>query len=135
MTEHTPARLHHLALGARDVAALASFYREVFALREIARHDGPDGQLRSIWLELGGAILMIEKTLAAPRCVEGTGSGVFLIAFSVRPNERATLERALEARGHAIESRTPFTSYTRDPEGNRVGISHFPEPSPDSCPR
>ncbi|HHH11122.1 MAG TPA: hypothetical protein ENK23_03510, partial [Sorangium sp.] len=32
-----PRRLHHLALGARDVARMASFYREVLGLAELRR--------------------------------------------------------------------------------------------------
>lgn len=121
------SRLHHLAVGSRDVARLAEFYRELFELREEARHEDEQGKLRSIWLDLGGAWLMIEHSSEPPRSVHGVGSGPFLIALRVSPTERRGLERALEARGHAIESRTAFTSYARDPDGNRVAFSHYPD--------
>ena len=121
-------RLHHLAVGSRDVERLADFYRELFDLREQARHKDEQGRLRSIWLDLGGAWLMIEHSSEPPRGVHGVGSGPFLIALRVSPAQRSGLERALEARGYAIESRTAFTSYTRDPDGNRVAFSHYPEP-------
>ena len=55
--------------------------------------------------------------------------GVFLIAFEVSPAQRRLLEQRLEAQGARIEQRTEFTSYARDPEGNRIAISHFPERS------
>lgn len=122
-------RLHHIALGARDVERVARFYRDVFALEERARHLDDEGGLRSIWLELGGAVLMVERTREPLRRVEGVGAGAFLLAFSVRPEQRVELERRLEAAGAPVESRTAFTSYARDPEGNRVAVSHYPDSS------
>jgi glyoxylase I family protein len=122
------SRLHHLALGTTRVEGLARFYRELFGLPETARHLSADGTLRSIWLDLGGAaLLMIERTSSEPRHVEGVGQGLFLLAFRVSPAERSRLEQELESRGHAIESRTAYSTYSRDPDGNRVAISHYPE--------
>jgi catechol-2,3-dioxygenase len=121
------SRLHHLALGTSQVEGLARFYRELFGLTESARHLSADGSLRSIWLDLGGALLMIERSSSEIQRVEGVGQGLFLIAFRVSPAERCRLESALESRGHAIESRTAYSSYSRDPDGNRIAISHYPE--------
>lgn len=120
-------RLHHIALGARDVEGTARFYRQFGKLTERQRHFDEAGVLRSIWLELDGGILMIERSVASPARVEGVGSGLFLLAFTIASGERKRLEEELDAAGHAIEARTEFTSYTRDPEGNRVGFSHYPE--------
>lgn len=120
-------RLHHVALGTPEVEELAQFYRELFGLAENARQLDAQGRLRSIWLDLGGALLMIERTDRPPRRVEGVGRGPFLIAFRVARAERERLERELERRGHAIESRTVFSTYSRDPDGNRLAISHHPE--------
>ena len=119
-------RLHHLALGARDVERVAAFYRAVFGLDETARHHHEDGTLRSVWLDLGGATLMVERTSESPRRVEGVGAGPFLLAFRVAAAQKDQLERSLEQAGAAIESRTEYTSYARDPEGNRVAISSHP---------
>jgi hypothetical protein len=112
------------------VERVASFYRDVIGLAEVARHLDEQGRLRSIWLDLDGGLLMIEKTGEPTRAVEGVGSGPFLLAFRIRPEERAESERRLVAAGAAIESRTSFTSYARDPEGNRVALSHHPEQPP-----
>lgn len=120
-------RLHHLAIGSPDVERLAAFYRELFGLQEAARHRDERGALRSIWLELGEGWLMIEHSVDTPRSVRGVGSGPFLLALAVSPAERLRLERELERRGQIIESRTLFTSYTRDLDGNRVAFSHYPE--------
>ena len=122
------AGLHHLAIGSIDVERLGEFYRDVFGLRESARHHDESGHLRSIWLDLGGTILMLERTLSTAPPVRGVGAGLFLLALRVSPPERARLEGELESRGHEIEARTPFTSYTRDVDGNRVAFSHYPQP-------
>jgi glyoxylase I family protein len=123
----THRSLHHLAVGSSNVERLAAFYRDVVGLPELARHLDNQGALRSIWLNLGGPILMIERTDAGPRPVEGLGSGPFLLAFAVSPAERLELEAALLANGQRIESRTAFTSYSRDVDGNRIAFSHYPE--------
>lgn len=128
-----PLTIHHLALGARDVATLASFYRFALGLPERARHHRPDGTLRSIWLALGegeGApMLMVEADetggeRAAPSAKPEPGW--FLIALRARGDaHRRELEGALERAGSPVEARTAATSYARDPEGNRVAISVF----------
>lgn len=119
-------RIHHLALGARDVASLAEFYRQAFDLCEQARHHFPDGTLRSVWLDLGGPLLMIEASQAGARVVEGIGSGLFLVAFEVPVVQRERVEARLAELGGVLEERGHYTSYARDPEGNRVAISHYP---------
>jgi catechol 2,3-dioxygenase-like lactoylglutathione lyase family enzyme len=124
----TVSVLHHLALGTRDVARLARFYREVLELAEVSRHAHPDGTLRSVWLDLGGPVLMIEHTIEAPRAVVGVGAGPFLIALSVSASQRAAWEAKLLDAGCAVESRSEWTSYARDPDGNRIAISAYPLP-------
>jgi glyoxylase I family protein len=128
MPDRAGTLVHHLALGTRDVERLARFYREAFGLSEVSRQMGAAGELRSIWLDLGGPLLMIEGTLASDRArVEGTGPGLFLLALRVSVSERAPLEQRLEALGTPIESRTQYTSYARDPDGNRIAFSHYPD--------
>lgn len=120
--------LHHLALGSTDVERLAAFYRELVGLREVARHVDTRGELRSIWLELGSALMMIERTEQPARRVDGIGAGPFLLAFRVSPAGRRQIEVTLEAHGHPIEGRTSFTTYARDVDGNRIAFSHHPDP-------
>lgn len=123
-----PRALHHVALGAVDVEAVARFYREQLDLPEVGRHFDQRGALRSVWLDTGGVLLMIERADEPRRTVTGVGAGPFLLAFCVAPAERRQLEQRLERAGFAPESRTEFSSYFRDPEGNRVAISHYPQP-------
>lgn len=120
-----PLALHHVALGASDVERVAAFYRDVFGLPERARHGDESGALRSVWLELGAALLMVERTDAAPCRIDRVGRGPFLIAFRVASEERGALEARLAAAGAPVEARTDWTSYARDPEGNRVAVSAY----------
>jgi len=118
--------LHHLALGARDPARLAVFYRDVLELQEVTRHfDGDD--LRAVWLDLGGAVLMIERipTDAPPRSDAKMQPGLFLLAVRIPQDDRDQWIAKLDAAGAPIEDETGFTSYTRDPEGNRVAVSFY----------
>ncbi|HEU5073533.1 MAG TPA: hypothetical protein VFU02_05160, partial [Polyangiaceae bacterium] len=52
--------------------------------------------------------------------------GLFLVAFEVPVAQRAQAEARLVEFGGVLEERGRFTSYARDPEGNRVAISHYP---------
>ena len=130
--ESRAVHLHHLALGAQDVESLAEFYARAFELDERARHHHADGSLRSVWLDLGGAVLMIEAAEAEARPVTGVDPGWFLVAFAVPVSQRDAVEARLVALGGVVESRARFTSYARDPEGNRVAISHYPVPAHDA---
>lgn len=126
-----PPHLHHLALGARDVSTVAAFYRDVLKLTEIKRHRYPDGSLRSVWLRLGPSILMIEHGQTTRRRVDQVGAGPFLLALRIGEDERDEWERRLHDAGAPIEDRTAYTSYFRDPEDNRVAVSHYPIPEPE----
>ncbi len=121
------SRLHHVAIGAREVEAVARFYRDLLALPEVARRHTDSGELRAVWLDADGTLIMIEKTSEPARWVSGVGAGPFLLAFAVSPEQRQALEQALQGAGFPIEERSEYTSYCRDPEGNRVAVSHYPE--------
>ncbi|HXK17097.1 MAG TPA: VOC family protein [Polyangiaceae bacterium] len=119
--------LHHVAVGTRDVEALASFYQQLLQADERRRQLDEAGALRSIWLDLAGTLLMIERAEAGavrPR-VDGVGLGAFLLAFRANAAERGAFEARATALGAAIESRSSYTSYFRDPDGNRVAVSEY----------
>jgi catechol 2,3-dioxygenase-like lactoylglutathione lyase family enzyme len=126
--------LHHLAIQVRDLATVERFYRETLGLRELRRwpaKDGGQGE-RSVWLDAGdGAFLALERVAAGPTAAEdaarGERPGLHLVALRIARETRADWERRLADAGVAVEARTAFTLYVRDPEGNRVGLSHWPE--------
>jgi glyoxylase I family protein len=123
--------LHHIALLVEDLAGAEAFYSGTLGLRVERRWPEPDGTTRSVWLSLGNdVILMLEK--ADPGAVRRSdfGGGWHLLSFKIVASERTKLESDLRARNIPIESRTDYTLYVRDPEGNRIAFSHYPHPVP-----
>jgi catechol 2,3-dioxygenase-like lactoylglutathione lyase family enzyme len=126
-----PLGLHHVAVQVRDVEGVAGFYRDHLGLPELARHHFDDGRLRSVWLAASGegaaaGFLAIER---AEGDQPAGRLGFSMVALRIAPEARAAVEAALSAMGVAIERRTAWTVYVRDPEGNLVGLSHHPHPA------
>ncbi len=120
---------HHLAIQARDVEKTTAFYRDVLGLPEQVRHLAPDGSLRSVWLSVpGGGFLAVETCEGEPPGdhFRTPRAGLHLFALRIERGDREAVEAALKERGVPVLFRTPFTLYVRDPEGNRVGLSHHP---------
>lgn len=119
-------RSHHLAIKAQDVERVGAFYRDVLQLDAVAApRDGV------VWLRAGELLLMIEPVAAGPASagISGDDAGLHLIAFTIEPHERAYWEVRLRDHGITVVSRSDHTLYIRDPEGNRVGLSHYPNPA------
>jgi glyoxylase I family protein len=53
--------------------------------------------------------------------------GYLMIALRITRAARADWEARLAAAGVAVVHRTAYTIYVADPEGNRVGLSHWPD--------
>lgn len=112
-------RVHHLALRTRDLARLEAFYVGVLGLAATKR----DGE-RSVWLDAGGAIVMLERAdEGEPRVPDGSKE---LVAFAIEPDKRAFYSDRLARAGVAVEGQTAFSVYFRDPDGRRVGLSSYP---------
>lgn len=124
----TPTGLHHVAIKASDPDRVAAFYRDVLGLAEVARHALPGGGTRSVWLECGGAILMVERSMAgtasaAPAEFAQDPPGVHLVALRIDAGQRDAWRQRLAAAGRPVVHETEWTLYTQDPEGNRIGLS------------
>jgi glyoxylase I family protein len=111
-------RVHHLAFRTRDLTRLERFYTDVLGL-SIARRDGE----RSVWLRAGGTVLMLEQAEEGePAVTEGSKE---LVAFGIEAPDVERWRRVLEANGIVVEDETAFTLYFRDPDGRRIGLSHY----------
>ena len=115
-----PTRIHHLALRVGDPERSLRFYGGVLGLDEARRFD-EGGRVRSIWMAVGDAVLMLEREVKGPGA--GAGSGHVLV-FAVA--DLAAWESRLAAAGVTIADRTAATLYISDPDGHRVGLSVFP---------
>lgn len=111
-------RIHHLALRTRNPERLVAFYEGTLGLPVSKRGA-------STWLDAGGTILMIEH--AGANEPEIARDSMELVAFAIAPSDAALVEARLERAGVAVEARTDFTLYVRDPDGRRVGLSAYPE--------
>jgi catechol 2,3-dioxygenase-like lactoylglutathione lyase family enzyme len=122
-----PLSVHHLAVVVRDLGRAEAFYAGALGLPVLRRWDDAAGAPRSIWLALGGeAFLAVER--ADPGAGEGpAGAGWHCVAFGIRREEREAVRARLAAAGVAVERESAFTLYVRDPEGNLVGLSHWPD--------
>ena len=128
-----PLAFHHVAIQCFDLAACERFYREELGLEVLRRWPRPEGGDRSVWLALGDGFLALERAAERPSASawrDGT-AGLHRVAVRIQPSERAVWEARFAARGVPVVHRTRWTIYVRDPEGNRVGLSHHPdEPAP-----
>lgn len=123
---------HHVAIQCADLGACERFYREVLGLSVLRRWPREDGSDRSVWLTIGDGFLALERAAepGPPSLWRDGRAGLHLIALRIRPEERSRWEESFRARGIPIAHRTRWTLYVRDPEGNRVGLSHYPEDAP-----
>jgi glyoxylase I family protein len=118
---------HHLALFGHDIEILATFYGEVFGLNRVATHTRPDGQLRSIWMawETGPVPFIALEQEAVSHRANDTGLSVLML--NLARAERSAFKAHLQTMHISVERETPYSMYFRDPEGNRVGVSHYPD--------
>src|SRR4051812_44019726 len=112
-------RIHHLAFRTEDLARLERFYVGALGLAVIRRQAS-----RSVWLDAGGTIVMLELREAAEP-IHPPGSKE-LIAFAIEPDARTLVSERLASAGVPIEASTEFTLYVRDPDGRRIGLSSYP---------
>jgi glyoxylase I family protein len=128
---------HHLAVQVRDLPLCERFYRETLGMRVLRRWPATDGARvdRSVWMTMdegeSPSFIALERVADGPTAADdptrATRPGLHLIALRIERAARATWEQRLAAAGSTVESRTAFTLYVRDPEGNRVGLSHWPD--------
>jgi catechol 2,3-dioxygenase-like lactoylglutathione lyase family enzyme len=128
----TPA-FHHLAIQCADLSRCEAFYRDVLGLSVLRRWPREEGGDRSVWLCVGDAAAE-EGFIALERADEPAEAhpwrdgraGLHLFALRIAPSERRTWEDRLEAAGVLVAHRTRWTIYFHDPEGNRIGLTHYP---------
>lgn len=110
-------RIHHVAFRTHDLSRLHAFYTSLGF--DTTRRDE-----RSAWMRAGDAVLMLEHADADE--AQDLSASRELVAFQVTIEERRALTATLHTIGVPTDGATPFTTYVRDPDGRRVGFSHYP---------
>lgn len=110
-------QLHHIAMRTQNPNYLAAFYVEALGMVIVKR------QAHSIWLGLGLGRLMIEQAGPDEPAIDGRTMEMF--ALRIDPSERDAFKARLAGLNVAIEGETECTTYFRDPDGRRVGISSY----------
>lgn len=108
-----------MALRVADCDRSAAFYAGVLGFPEIRRFDD-GGRPRAVWLRAGDSVLMLERSLRGAGPDAGSGH---VLVFAV--DALADWEALLSDAGVAVDDRTAYTLYLRDPDGHRVGLTVF----------
>lgn len=126
--------LHHVAVQVVDLPACERFYREVLGLAVLRRWPDGAGGDRSVWLSAGAeGFLALERVGGEPTAEPAWPDprpGLHLVALRIPAGERVAWAERLAGHHVPLSHQTRFTLYVRDPEGNRVGLSHWPEEAP-----
>jgi glyoxylase I family protein len=130
MREAMPLVLHHLAVVVSDLPRAEAFYVGLLGLPIDRRWDDPDGAHRSTWVALSPGFLAIERARAAAPVRADAAPGFHCLALQIPAEEREVWRARMTAAGHPVERETDFTLYVRDPDGNLIGLSHFPHARP-----
>ncbi len=125
-------QVHHVAIQVNDLEGAVRWYRELFELSVLREWMDDDGRLRAVWLKLqdqGGAFLALERCAG-----KGTRSGwwhadpgIHVLSLRITAEERERWEKRFAERGIEVDHRSKWTLFVRDPEGNRLGLSHHPD--------
>lgn len=116
---------HHLAIKVKNLKLCGDFYSKILGLKKIKNQFDEKKNIRAIWFKMGSMILMLEKS--EEKSVGASNTGLYLLALTIKKSERAKWKAKLKKAGVAITSESPFTLYFSDPEGNRLGLSHYPK--------
>lgn len=77
-----------------------------------------------MWLDADGALVMLET--ASPSEPQVPAGSMEIAVFAIDPAAREGWRERLRAANVAIEGETAFSLYFRDPDGRRIGLSHYP---------
>jgi hypothetical protein len=104
--------IHHIAIGTPHLLEMVEFYSQLPGLKFLEWKLEEDGEKRSGWFDAGGILLMIEKRSykKAPEAI--------LFSITCITNTKQL---------PPIFSKTDYSIYLEDFDGNKIGYSSYPE--------
>ena len=109
-------KVHHLAVVFSDLGRAEAFYSGVLGLPVVKRWEE-----RAVWLALDGEAFLALERAGSGGGRSDTAPGWHCVALAIDVSERETWRARV-----TVERESPHTLYTRDPDGNLVGLSHYP---------
>lgn len=106
-------RVHHIAVVVTDLARAEAFYCDLLGLAVLRRWHDENGH-RSTWIAIGDAFLALERGVEPARA--------HCIALAISRDEREHWRERL-----TIERESAYSLYFRDPDGNLIALSHYPD--------
>jgi hypothetical protein len=106
--------IHHIAIGTPHLLEMVEFYSLLPGLKFLEWKLDENKEKRSAWIDAGGILLMIEK--------RSYKKGPEAIVFSIQCITESNFKNL-----PPILSKTDYTIYLEDYDGNKVGYSSFPE--------
>ncbi len=127
-----PGGVHHVAIQCRDLEGMVRFYHKVLRLPIVQRwaseEGGPPGE-RSVWVGCGRGVIALERCRGAVTANPWRSDhpGLHLLALQIFLHNRDKWHDWLDHHGVPVVSESRWTLYIEDPEGNRIGLSHYPQ--------
>lgn len=123
--------VHHLAVLVGDLGRAERFYVDVLGCAVERRWEDDRGGPRSVWVSLGSSAFLALELSSDRRAARADGApGWHCVALRIEPAARPEWLERLREHGVTVERESAFTVYFRDPDGNLLGLSHWPEPAP-----
>jgi len=121
--------INHIALKVLDLKKMAKFYTLLLNQDPYQEQHDPEGQLRSVWFDLEGTILMLEISNKLNEKIDESNQslGWHLLALSISKHDRGKWHKKLEDLNIEVIKETDYSIYFLDPEMNRLTLSHYPE--------
>lgn len=116
---------HHHAILVSDLDRAETFYGGVLGLVVKKRWLDDAKRPRSIWYELGAETFLAVELAESQ---ERPDFGHHCFALSIDVDDRGEWLIRLASAEVAIEKVSEFSLYFRDPEGNQIALSHWPQP-------
>lgn len=128
-----PFGIHHVAIQVHDLGPIVRFYETVLRLSRYTERLNDDGTLRSVWLAIGPARLVLEQVAGdvhEDAEFRTDTPGLHVLALQIDVADREGWRTHLKKQGVRIVQETAYSLFFRDPEGNRLAVTHYPDPAP-----